>query len=489
MSIFRNYSSNNKELIFLSIYSVVSCLPLWMVDYLPMMDLPQHTAQVEVLLNYTNSNTDYRELFKLNFFTPYLLGYALLYLLGLIFNLSTASKLILSLAFIANIFLSRDLLRRYGSHKMLVWLIIPVNYSLAFYYGYFTYVISIPVFLLFLIYVYRYLESPTTKTGVLLGLGSILLFFSHLILFGLAMMLACVLTYLKYGLKKWNLYIPYIIATPIFILWVVKTLTNEPGLSTTYWDIGLLRIPQLFSYTLGMDERPVYVILGLVLYLLPFVLGGKLTKNLWRWAPFSILLLIYLFVPVVLGNILHVSARIVQLVFLFYLVLFDFKSRPALFRISTVAVYSALLTGMIVFKFAEFNKETEGYKTFLSSIPENKHIASMVFVTKSNQFTGLPIYLHFPVWYQSERLGVVDYNFALLYPQIVRYRENEKPKITYGFDTHPYLFDWTKHEAKIYDYFLVRSKKDITKALFKDHTQSVQLVKNVKNWWLYRNLQ
>jgi len=85
-------------------------------------------------------------------------------------------------------------------------------------------------------------------------------------------------------------------------------------------------------------------------------------------------------------------------------------------------------------------------------------------------------------------MGVVDFNFALLYPPVVRYRENQLPKVRNGFEVNPAMFDWSQHGGDNYDYFLVRSDSNITAPLFREHVSDIRLVEHTGTWWLYKNI-
>ena len=52
-------------------------MPVWLPDFPPMVDLPQHAAQVALLLNMGKPGFPFSDLFHFNLFTPYLLGYGL----------------------------------------------------------------------------------------------------------------------------------------------------------------------------------------------------------------------------------------------------------------------------------------------------------------------------------------------------------------------------------------------------------------------------
>jgi hypothetical protein len=66
------------------------------------------------------------------------------------------------------------------------------------------------------------------------------------------------------------------------------------------------------------------------------------------------------------------------------------------------------------------------------------------------------VYLHYPAWYQAERKGFVDFNFAWLPPVIVRFRRELAPPVEPEFEWAPSSFDWARHRGADYKYFFVR---------------------------------
>ena len=50
----------------------------------------------------------------------------------------------------------------------------------------------------------------------------------------------------------------------------------------------------------------------------------------------------------------------------------------------------------------------------------------------------------------------------------------------------PEAFNWDRHWGDEFDYFLVRSREDSRKALFKAAVDRVELVDNRDAWWLFR---
>ena len=98
----------------------LSVAPLWIGPYLPLVDLPQHAAQIGALHRLWSGDPSLAELFQVNWFTPYLFGYLLLYGLTAALPITVATKLVVSLAVAAIPLLTGRLLRAVGGDEGLV---------------------------------------------------------------------------------------------------------------------------------------------------------------------------------------------------------------------------------------------------------------------------------------------------------------------------------------------------------------------------------
>src|SRR5262245_61688328 len=129
----------------------LSIIPLWVGRYLPLVDLPQHAAQVTALRELWSGNQSLAEIFQVNWFTPYLFGYLLLYALSGVLPITVAVKLMVSVSVAAVPFLTGRLLRAVGADEGLKWAAIPCSFGFAFYWGFLNFVVAVPLALLFLI--------------------------------------------------------------------------------------------------------------------------------------------------------------------------------------------------------------------------------------------------------------------------------------------------------------------------------------------------
>src|ERR1041384_4083763 len=77
--------------------SLVALAVLWIPKYLPLADLPQHAAQISIWKHIDDPAFGFREVFELQYFTPYLLGYGLARLFAGLCSVLVAMKLVLTL--------------------------------------------------------------------------------------------------------------------------------------------------------------------------------------------------------------------------------------------------------------------------------------------------------------------------------------------------------------------------------------------------------
>jgi len=158
----------------------------WMAPYPPMIDLPQHAGQVVVLHDLLLGRSPWADLVRINLLTPYLIGYGLTLALSFVMPVVVALKLLLSAAFCGFVAGCVLLRRSFGGDPRLDWLFIPGFFGMAYYWGFFTYLITVPLGVLFLVLAHRYAESPQPRTGWLIFAAGVGLFFSHGLVFLMA---------------------------------------------------------------------------------------------------------------------------------------------------------------------------------------------------------------------------------------------------------------------------------------------------------------
>ena len=107
---------------------------------------------------------------------------------------------------------------------------------------------------------------------------------------------------------------------------------------------------------------------------------------------------------------------------------------------------------------------------------------SIIFETGSTAIRNLYTFQSFPVWYENDKGGFVDFNYAYFLPQIVRFRPDRVPPMPFGYIAD--LFDWKRFRGRDYRYFFVR-RFEPSEHLFDNDECRVVLLEHADDWWLY----
>ena len=473
---------------------LVSVVPLWLTPFLPFVDLPQHAALVAGLHELVRGNPLFVADFEINWFTPYLTGYLLLFLLSSVLPIVAATKLALSLAIIAVPWVTGVLLRELGGDERLKWLAIPSGYSFAVYWGFFTYAVAVPFAIGLLVLTVRFERDPTLRRGIAIALYAVALFFCHVVALGCASLLC--LAYL--GAKRWRtprsltlLYIPYTAPLPVIAVWMFRlseadsSVQESPILFPTLRE----RLTTLFLQFAGLDGSAfaVGLLIVMVVLFLPMALKCRLTKRPERWLLFAAGVGVYLVFPHYAQATAFLYQRLAVFVVPAWLALWEPPERVNRVFAPAVLAMLALWWSVNAVRFREFGRETEQFSAVLAEIPPGGHLAGMLFCNASPHFSN-PVYLHFHAWYQAVAGGITDNSFALVFPSPIRYKDTSRPRVGDYLAWNPHLFSWSRDGGDLYDYYLVCSAADASALLFKEHVAAVDLITHDGSWWLYRNV-
>jgi hypothetical protein len=487
--------SPDNQRLFLAVLAL-AVVPLWLGPYLPMVDMPQHAAQITALREIWSGNAELDRVFWVNWFTPYLLGYLLLYAFSAVLPITVAAKLLVTLSVVAVPLLTGPLLRAAGGDERWRWLAIPCSFGFAFYWGFLSFLVAAPLALLFLTRTITFAHDPSWRRGVRIAVFAIFLFFSHVIVLGIASLISLgyVLGVHYRDLRRLALCaLPYTAPIPLIGLWFAITYATETRVQNDAVSFGPLsyRLLQLVSQPAGREALStssagiVLLVTGAIV-LLPWLCGARPSRRPERWLPFALALLVFLGAPHYVFDAAYFYQRLGLFLVPLWLLLWD---RPGVAerRFEWIAIPIAMLWVVAsIGRFAAFARESESFSAVVGALEPGRRVAAMVFEPGSALFPS-PVYLHFPAWYQATEAGIVDFNFAEFYSQMVRYRPNAGPRITEAVSWSPVQFDWEANGGASYDYFLIKARFDLSAAVFKDKVDNVELVTQQGWWWLYRN--
>ena len=141
--------------------------------------------------------------------------------------------------------------------------------------------------------------------------------------------------------------------------------------------------------------------------------------------------------------------------------------------------------------FFSFHLESRPFDRILESMEPGKKVLSLTF-DKYSTFVPYHVYLHFPVWYQVKKGGVVDFSFAEFFPNRFRYKAGARSGFTgpvLKHDFHPEEFVWSEH-ATDYEYFLLRTVREESSPawIFGEGRKQVSLKAHSGKWWLFERV-
>lgn len=472
-------------------------LIFWLAPHPPMFDLPQHAGQIILLRDILLGQSPWADLFRINLFTPYLMGYGLALPLSLIMPIATALKLLLSLAYIAFVFMCVKLRQHFGADSRLDWLFLLTFFGFAYKWGFFTFLIAAPIGLWFILIADRYAQNQTFARALgVVTLGLILLT-SHGLMF--LFTLSTGLALLAARVRKFRALMAAILPFVILVLvcggdFLINRKVNAGmGLSSvttwslgTSWLFGLDRLPKalLFSVSAGLKSLQgiSFFVQGLTVVVLlctPWLLGLRIDwKNRPSWIPFFMVALIIAIVPSSAFATQFLYERFALFLIPAYAWMFTQTSanESQLHVKSSLAAKLAVPLLVIMCWFSltlhavsawKFGQETADFDAIISTLEPGHRALSLVFEPSSKADNNIKLYVNYPSWYQVEKQGLVDFNIAWFPPVIVRYKLEHLPAVAPGFEWNPWSFDWVKSRGSDYNYFFVRHSSAIPQDLFK----------------------
>ncbi|MFC1779616.1 hypothetical protein ACFLZU_04705 [Thermodesulfobacteriota bacterium] len=465
-------------------------LPIWLVDYPPMVDLPGHASQIQLMHNLRNGDFLYSDLFRRYYLTPYWGGYVPVYLLSFIFGVLASLKIIITFALVGIPYFTKKIINKFGGNPAWVWLCFPVAYSSPFYWGFLNYIITVSIGLGWVYFCIKISDRDVVgwRTQLTIALGIIVLFFGHLIACGmLGLIVAIYYCFLKKTVKqRVSLLAPLLIFVPLAGVFFWLQSSNNTGLPSQF-DFGynLERYRNSLSILVG---RPTWWsgLAGPMMLITPFWTGGILTRRLSRLLPFVIILLFVLLLPLNMMGTTLIYQRFFIFVVPLLLLALEYRPETATSLRNLLPVVIALIVMSInTSDILEFAVEHKDYKKVIEQAEPDSRISKIMANkwSKAGNFMH-PVYNHFPSWHHLRGKGLVDYNFASYGQMPVSYKDVALTKIPRSG------FAWSQNHGECYNYFISRADFDLffspvsTLAIYGN---KVDLVAHSGKWYLHKN--
>ena len=472
--------------------SILLVAPLWLVRYPPMIDLPQHAAQIYLLRHLDDPGAGYREVFQVNWLTPYYFGYSIAWLLSHAMSITNALRLEITVAQLGIPLALAALLRESGGRASWALLGFPIAYSSSYYFGFLNFMTATPLLIWAMVPLLRYARTPTRRRALALAALSLFFFWCHVVLAFIYGLAGCLLVAPRAPRFRDAVVrcLPFAAAAPLAVLWFVATRATEPLTARTVtWDLAA-RAPDLFTNLAGgFRFDPGWTLAGLVLFAIPFITGARPSREPSRWLPFAGALLFYLLVPHSVFGTAFLYMRFAIFTFVFYLLALEpvpphARSAPRPLGRYAIPLFVVALLASQAVRVYNFDRESAPFERIVSSMEPGRRVLSLTFV-RTSRYSQFSVYQHFASWYQAEKGGFVDFSFASFYPVMVRFLPGREPPITEDFNWAPHTFDWDTHCGACYDYILVRSPQNLERLVFAEADRPYRLLTRAAWWWLY----
>ena len=494
------------HVVFLALVAV-HLVPLWAVEYLPFMDLPQHLSTIAALHHHGDPELGYAAFFELDLLsTPYLAYYLTTDVLAYAMPVETANRVFLSLYVLLLPLATWRFLAAAGRERALSLLAFPVVYGTFLFMGLVNFVAALPFFLFGFAALLRWLEQRRRRDYVWLVVHSVVLYLSHTQAYllyvgsvGLYLLLAW--PGFRHAVRAALHLAPTLALLAVWILrsrvlagaeaWQAGRAGRNASPAGAAWEglgTSLRELPgRLVDAWRDTSDDLLVVLLGFVLLTLLLLrrppaatpageeppspalrggwsrLRGFLRGNALELVALALLGL-YFALPVSYKWIWPLNWRLVPLSYLVGLAALRLPPLGPRGRAALVVPLTALsLLGAFVHlrHFEQFQDEVGPLQEVLDAAAPRRRTMGLIYDKGSGVVTPtLAPYIHFAQYYQLRKGGMADFSFANFAQSPVHFHERTgPPRLPVRWEWTPEQMRWPTNPpgaADYYDYYLVR---------------------------------
>jgi len=471
------------SLLLIFIFSALNLFWLFSLPILPFIDLPFHLAESVVLKNFNN-----QDLLFCKFFTiPTLIKSNSLYVyfcsLNIFPNVEFGNKIFYSVyifLFPVSVFTLIRTLKGNTLFSLLSFFFL-INHNV--HWGFVSYMISVPVIFFTFSSFYQYFNQNKLRYSYFIWILFIATFTLHfqMAIFSILIFITLAIVYQRRKLKQIIINAASII--PVLLIMIYAYLIDSSDNTTSlfsymldyykssYFGTLLERINVLFVVDNYFILRGVIGAVYSVLITIPIILFfvyllfnskiKSIIKNPKQTFVFILLIITFscfLFLPDNIPGQNIIFERYTVLIFLLIITLISiFKTSEKVLKYFQYLIpLLVLVHSLIIIDYMlDFKKSTTDFNKELFPNSANSKLAGVIL---DNDFRGIKLYAHFPmyytVWKNGITTGLIDYRFGLIKRNVSR-------------DTLPQYIEWSEKQInydeyyKPVDYLLVKSKEEL----------------------------
>jgi hypothetical protein len=406
---------------------------IWLLPYVPTQDGPSHIYNLVILHDLLNGGKEWG-----NFFVDQLravpnLGFILLsYPLLHFFNPLVVERIFLSFYIVLMGASVPFFLRTFEKPVFPVsYFVFPVIFNYTLLMGFYSYIVAVPLFLVAFSLAWRIRDRSATYKFVCFNIIGLVLFYFHLIpfvFFMLSLVIAALVESTGYKKKVHNLLKLLIILAPsiITLFYYLKSTTNNfiPDFSYLLSTSRFIRLITELLFFSSVNFLPwqllpaslfIYLIVSLAYYSAKDINKNRLCRG--NTIPsekiliylLSILIFIYLFAPLSIGDGWYFNQRFPWVILLVSLPLLRIPETTILFR-RIVSIATPCIVGIFfLFNIVILRQQSSKIEKFMSGLhtelPKGSFV--MTYKTKDPEMVTVDVLLHAASYYGIFR-GCVD---------------------------------------------------------------------------------
>lgn len=408
---------------------VLSLLAIWGHAYPAGVDIPQHANLLRVGLDVVLGPPEYDVLYRVNWFTPYLMPYGVGGALAMLVGPVASTKCLLTFVALGTPWMMTRWLRTVGAAPYFGLFGFPLAFGFTYVWGFLSNGFALPLVFGYLAATEAHYANRSWRAALGPLAWGLALFFSHGIAFGVS----CTSAGLVWLARRhpWRdrfAALHFVPLAAIGVAWLVLR-RGKSGSAASDWFVSKDRVLHLFSSFFTSDADAKWALVSMAA-LLGFVVVAQahLVITPARGVPFFWALALFLVLPEWLASTWLVGTRMAVFVQAFALALLQPRTRDPVGS-QLPAVASLLAVGMLCllnYRLVSFNDELAGLRVIAKSVPAGADVRQMVSDTDStSRVFGARQLGQAPAWITAEQGGLMANDFARYFQLPVLRRRGE----------------------------------------------------------------
>ncbi len=402
---------------------------IWTPAALPLVDLPQHSAQLALWERMQDPSWRFADRFELDWGTPYLAYYLLGRALAAPLGVEAAVRCLVTLAALGLPLALRHLLRRRGGDPLLALLGFPLALGFPFAMGFLNYILALPLALVMVAEAGEQAARPTRRGALALAALSVVCFLAHALAWAVAVAIGGAAAWgagatwrarLRAGLTL-------ALAAPLALTWLARR--EEPIAPLPFvWGGGPARALQLPAVLLGDDTVALaFGVAGVVAVGLGV---RRLSRDPARWAPAAAAAALFALGPMRVLGVSFVAQRLGVLVPLLLLLALDPapSSRRRRAAVALVPLLAFAQVAVVAHRLWRCGQDGADVMALAAHLPDGAVVYGHAYDLEPKFHAQTRAYDHFAVLAQRDHDVLVEPTFARHPPQLVRYRPDHEPE-------------------------------------------------------------